>query len=155
EILDLDLASTLAAVDEPDSGAQCALKPLLDGADFRPAPALLLAWRHRLARLQPPDQALRLPNREAAGDHLGGCPLDRFILTQAEQSACMAHVEGAVDQPLLDLLREAEETQGVGDGGALLPHPFRASFLRQAEFLDQATIGLGLLDRVEVGALDV
>ena len=55
----------------------------------------------------------------------------------------------------LHLVRQLQEAQGVGDRRPALPHPLRDLVLGQPELLLQDPIGLGLFQRVEVGALQV
>lgn len=55
----------------------------------------------------------------------------------------------------LDLFRQADQAQQVGNGRARLADRFRDLLLGQLELLLQALQGSGFLDRVEVLALDV
>src|ERR1019366_1961383 len=50
---------------------------------------------------------------------------------------------------------ELEEAQEVGDGGAVLAGTLRHLLLGEAEFAGEAMKGAGLLDRIEVLALEV
>ena len=55
----------------------------------------------------------------------------------------------------LDVRVEVEQPQGVRDRGAGLADTVADLLLRQAELVDELAVGERLLDRVEVGALDV
>ena len=63
------------------------------------------------------------------------------------------------DPPLpdgrLDGRVEIEEAKGVGDRGTRLADAIGDLLLGQAELVDQLAVGEGLVDRIEVGPLDV
>ena len=105
--------------------------------------------------LQAPHQILGLPHRQSPGDHR---PPRRQLLgpvLRAEQRPGVTHAEAALDDARLDLLRQLPQAQEIGHRGAAFADPRGRLVLGEVKLLDQAVIGLGLLDRVEVLALDV
>ena len=102
------------------------------------APDELLGLAHRqVAVLDDPEQA-RLRGGIGAADGAG-----------------VALGDPALADGLLDGRVEVEEAQRVRDGRAGLADALGHLFLGEAELVDQLAVGMGLLDRIEVLALDV
>ena len=106
-------------------------------------------------RLELADQLLGRADREvvlhdaARGlDLLGG-------LLEAEEDLGVAGVDLPLGKVAEHLAVELEETDGVGDGGAGLAEALGDGVLRQLEVAHQRGDAQGLVDRVEVGALQV
>ncbi len=74
---------------------------------------------------------------------------------QREQRARVAHLDRAAQQVLLRRLRELRQAQQVGDRAARAADRLGRRFMRQAEFIDQTMQAVGLLERVQIFALDV
>ena len=109
-----------------------------------PAVRAWSAWRcARAARSRAPTGPCRRPDRPALG------------IGRADQRAGMAHRQRAIDRPAPHRRRKFEQSQQVGDMAARLVDELGQRVLGMAEIADQPPIGLGLLDRVEVLALDI
>ena len=67
----------------------------------------------------------------------------------------MAHRQPAAHDILLHRARQAQQAQGVGHRRAVLADPLGHLVLGEVEAAHQVAVGLGLLDRVEILALDV
>ena len=74
---------------------------------------------------------------------------------QCEERPRVAHREPPAAQVGLDLLREAQEAQGVGDRRAVLADPLGQLLLSPPELGEELLVGLRGLDRVEVLAQQV
>ena len=94
----------------------------------------------------------------------GGEPLAHGALGEADlllgvgerqQRARLAGGELPLAQQLPHLLRQAQQAERVGDGGAGLADAGGDLLLGQAELLLQGGVGLGLFQRVQVAALEV
>src|SRR5690606_26736532 len=72
-----------------------------------------------------------------------------------QQRAGVAGRDDALDDGVADLLWRIEQAQRVGDGRAALTDASRDLLLGQPELPDELAISQGLLNRVEVGSLDV
>jgi hypothetical protein len=90
------------------------------------------------------------PRATAARATVSICPV-----SSSPSSARVPHAQ----PPLLDQRahagRQAQEAHRVGHRRAILADPRRHLLLRQPELVDQPVIGRRLLDRVEVGALQI
>jgi hypothetical protein len=58
-------------------------------------------------------------------------------------------------EELLHPLGELQETECIGHAGPVSAYALAHLLLRQPELLDEAAVALGLLERVEVGPLEV
>ena len=67
----------------------------------------------------------------------------------------MTLVDFALFQRHLHLSREFEQSEIIGDGGALLAHLLRERVLCEAILFDELLIGKGNLYRIEVFTLDI
>ena len=88
----------------------------------------------------------------ALGDDFAG---QRFGIGRGGNGPRMAHADIASHQRLAHEIRKIEQSQQVGDMAARLVDDLADVFLGVAVALDQLAIALGLLDRVEVLALDI
>jgi hypothetical protein len=102
-----------------------------------------------------PHQGLGGAHRQALGDDAAGGGLDRRRLLEAEQRAGVAHRQPAILDHRADRLRQLEQADRVGHRRAILADPVGDLVGGQRELLDQPLVGQGLLDRVQVGALEV
>src|SRR5207244_9899700 len=73
----------------------------------------------------------------------------------AEQGPRVPLGDVAGRQRRLQEVRQAEQAQRVRDRDAVLAQPGRERLVREAELVDQLAVGDRLLERTEVGALDV
>ena len=97
-------------------------------------------------------EALEVAYREFLVD---GTPGQGQGIGQADQRAAMAGRQVAVLDQVLDGRRQVEQAQRVGDVRAALAHGAGNIFLRLLEVGDQPLIALGLVDRRQIGALQV
>jgi hypothetical protein len=67
----------------------------------------------------------------------------------------VAHADLPGDQQIADIGRKIEQSQEVGDMASRLGDQFAELVLGMAMAVDQLLVALGLLDRVEVLALDI
>ncbi len=107
------------------------------------------------ARLaQPPHQLLGLADGQPLPDH---GPEDVGLALDAEpaERPPVPLREAAVGDRGLDIRVEVEQAQRVGDGRARLADALGDALLGEPELVDELAVGEGLVDRVEVGALDV
>jgi hypothetical protein len=101
------------------------------------------------------DSSFHLADRH--GD-LGGAQSKtqhRFRRIEAHEGFGMAKAELVGYNELQDLLRKFEETEEVGDRGAVFAGALRHLFLGESEFAGEALVGVGLLDGIEILALEV
>ncbi len=101
-----------------------------------------------------PNQGFGLTYGQPMCDNMSR-PFHLPFCRQTEERTGMAHLQVAMGKQGLDLFRQADQAQQVGNGRARLADRFRDLLLGQLELLLQALQGSGFLDRVEVLALDV
>ena len=102
-----------------------------------------------------PHGLLDLAHRQVLGDGPPGQRLLEGSVGRAEQRPGVAGGQLAVGHEVLDRRRELEQAQGVGDRRAALADPLGDLLLGELEVLDQLLVGRGLLERVEVLAVEV
>jgi hypothetical protein len=102
-----------------------------------------------------PHQGLGGAHRQALGDDGAGGGLDRRRLVEAEQRAGVAHRQPPVLDHRAHAVGQLEQAHRVGHRRAVLADPRRDLVLVQAELVDQPLERQRLLDRVEIGALQV
>src|SRR5690242_12989297 len=141
--------------DDATAGAQPALQALRKIPDPRRIRCsigrTLLPWLLG----QAPDQGLGRPDRQPLSDGpLRRLP-DRLDVIEAQQGAGMAHVQLPTADGFPDLLGQLEEPERVRDGRALLSDALRDLLLSEPVVGEEDVVRLRLLDRVQVGALDV
>ena len=76
-------------------------------------------------------------------------------IVDREERPGMASGEAALLEEFLNRRFEFEQADGVGDCGPILSGAFSDLLLREMEFVDEALEGVGLLDRVEILALEI
>ena len=101
------------------------------------------------------DQRLGGADRQLALHHLAGRPLDLGGLVEREQRAGVAHRQPLVLDQLADRRRQLEQPDRVGDRAAVLADPLGDRVLGQPELVDQPLVRRRLLERPQVGALQV
>ena len=67
----------------------------------------------------------------------------------------MAGLDLILEEQLLRILRQIQQSQSIGYGGAALGHSLGDVSLGHAIALHEATVAVGLLDGFEVGTLEV
>ena len=98
------------------------------------------------------DELLGLAHRQAAFNHLAG-EADRIV--GGNQRAGVAGAQRVVAQHRLHRLGQVQKAQDVRDVAAALVQRLGQLFLRVTETVHQLAVRGGLLDGVQVGALDV
>src|SRR5262249_48905677 len=101
------------------------------------------------------DQRLGGAHRQLAVHPLARRPLDLGGLVEREQRAGVAHRQPVVLDQLADRRRQLEQPDRVGDRAAVLADPLGDRLLGQPELVDQPLVRRRLLERPEVGALQV
>jgi hypothetical protein len=84
-----------------------------------------------------------------------GIAQDLGRILEAEQWPCLTRGQLPGAQEILDFRRELEQPQRVGDGRPRPAHTLGDLLVGEPEALLEGAVGLGLFDRVEVGALEV
>ncbi len=90
----------------------------------------------------------------AASDFLGEIE-PRFGVGDGEQGAGVAGGDAALFDKLTNGSFELEQTEGVGDGGAIFSGALGDLLLSEVELVGKALEGVGLLDGIEILALEV
>ena len=67
----------------------------------------------------------------------------------------MASGDAAFFDEFLNGRLEAKETETIGDGGTIFSGALGGLFLREVKFLGEALEGMGLLDRIQIFALEI
>jgi hypothetical protein len=99
-------------------------------------------------------QSFDLANRETLGDDLL-CDSALNFGREPEQAAGVALAEAALSDQILDVGRQLEEPQEIGDGATVLTRTVADILVTEVQFLCQALEGQGGLNRIEILALDV
>lgn len=76
-------------------------------------------------------------------------------VVDGQQGARMSGGEAAFFQKFLDRGFELQEADGVGDGGAVFAGALRDLFLRELKLIDEALKSVGLLNGIEILALQI
>src|SRR5262245_35061489 len=95
------------------------------------------------------------PDREILLGGLASQLLLEGAVGGAEQGSRVAHLELLVAHHLLDRRWECEEAEGVAHRGPAAAGPGRDLLVGEAEVLDELLVGAGLLERVQLLALEV
>ena len=72
-----------------------------------------------------------------------------------QEGARVTCCDAAFFEKILDRFLELQQANRVGDGGAVFAGAFGDLLLRQVKLVDQALESVGLLDGVEIFALEV
>ena len=78
-----------------------------------------------------------------------------FFVLDVDKSASVSHADVAVAESDLNLGREFQQAQEVGDGGAALADLSAQLFLGEAALINETLVRDGHFDGVEVLAVDV
>src|SRR5215813_3663207 len=100
-------------------------------------------------------ESLDLSNREPALNDLDGDGFLSLHRADRQKRSRVSHRELVVFDQLLDLGWKFEQPQGIGDAGSFFPDPASDLLLGYTELLDQTSECVGLLDGVQLLALDV
>ncbi len=103
----------------------------------------------------PGSDALDLANAHAAAGDATGEFDPNLWLSDRKQCPSVAGGKAALFEQVLNRLFEFQKADGVGDGGAVLTGALGDLLLCEAELIREALEGVGLLDRVQVLALEV
>jgi hypothetical protein len=150
-VLDDD-AAALAALAHSDASAEGAAEIGFGGFDVGIAENFA---PHLGGTLEAANEFFGLADVEALtldaleGGHLG------LGAGQGEEGAGVAFGDAAVDEGALEGGRQAEEAEGVSDGNAAAAGALGDLGLGEAVVLDEALVGAGLFEGVEVVPLDV
>src|SRR3954453_790979 len=96
-----------------------------------------------------PDSLLGFANRPAAARGVAGKAAADVVAAGSQESLAVAFAEITGLKHPQGLVRQLEQADQVGNGGAAAAHPFRQLLFRQPQLLDQRRAGPRLLDRVE------
>lgn len=145
-VADDQLSLALLTMPDLHRSAQALGQALFQAGDVRVA----LDRSRRLARgMRPlPNQGFGLTYGQPMCDNMSR-PFHLPFCRQTEERTGMAHFQVAMGKQGLDLFRQADQAQQVGNGRARLADRFRDLLLGQLELLLQALQGSGFLDRIE------
>ena len=105
--------------------------------------------------VQRTDQFLGLTDRQPIIDDPHGQLLEQLAITQPGKGPGVAGGEQTVHDHLLDAIWEVEQPEAVGDSRSTPAHPDSHLMLGEAELIHQPMEGGGLLQGVQVIAMEV
>ncbi len=89
-----------------------------------------------------------------AGGFSGEVDHGSFI-AESEEGTGVAERDGAIGEQSSDSGGELEQSEEVGDGGAVFSDDFADLGMGEGEFVDESFVSFGFLQRVEVTPLQV
>src|SRR5439155_16372693 len=101
------------------------------------------------------DPVLGAAHREVFGDHDLETMFLRRLALERDESACVSRGDDARRNGRLHGRASAEKSQRLRYRDPILAEPMRNLLMGQPELFDQASQAACLLDRIEVGALQV
>jgi len=153
-VADLDAASLGRILDHPHPRSEVSRQPFAEVA--RRGGGSIGIGSAVLARLAlTPDQCFDLANRHLAGHHPACHAFDGRTILEPKQGAGVAHRQTTCHHEAPHTLGKLEQAEGVGDGRPIFSDPRCQRFLGIGVLGDEALVGLGFLDWVEIFALDV
>ena len=100
-------------------------------------------------------ETFNLANRHASASDFTGDAESRLGIGDGQECARVTCCDATFLEKILDRLFELEQANRVGDCGAVFAGAVGDLFLRQVKFVDEALKCVGLLDGVEIFALEV
>src|SRR5262245_40729282 len=150
--LDLDAPLARSLRPYPDFRPQRALQPLLGVTAVGSGRRLFAS---ALSRLPASSHFFRGSDGDVPLDHRLGRLADLLFVCERHERLGMTGGESPRSDQILDVRRKPQQSKAVGDGGAFSADPLGDRFLREVEVVCERSESLGLLDRIELRALDV
>jgi len=100
-------------------------------------------------------KSLDLANGHASARNPASDGESSLGIVDGQECTGMACCDAALLEQILDWLFEPEQSNSIGNCGAILAGALCDLLLRQVKFIDEALKGVRLLDRVEIFALEV
>ena len=135
----------------PDTGAEGFAQAILQAEYIRVDAA---ASFFLFGLLQPARQVLRIAHGHAFANHFAS-RLHLQVVVERQQGPRMTHFDQAHVDHILDLLHQLEQSKQVGNGRAGPSDRVGGFLVGHLEVIDQAAQRRGLLQRIEVFALDI